>query len=137
MTATVYSLNASSNQSGTLLNHQNTSGGNERVIINYIRMKKQTAVNGYMELLFGPTNDLCNLKITYCTAFGKHVACSYDMYNNNGHNGHKFQSHSGSGANEELNAPTEIMLADQEYFQITWYGPNFIQGCNIVVIPEA
>ena len=100
-------------------------------------MKKQTAVNGYMNLLFGPTSDLCNLKITYCTAFGKHVACSYDMYNNNGHNGHKFQSHSGSGANEELNAPTEIMLADQEYFQITWYGQSFIQGCNIVVIPEA
>ena len=80
MAATVYSLNASSNQSGTLLNHQNTSGGNQRVIINYIRMAKQTSTNGYMNILFGPSGDLSDLKISYCTAFGKHVACSYVGY---------------------------------------------------------
>ena len=99
-------------------------------------MTKQTSTNGYINLKFGPIADLCDLKITMCTAFGKHVAFAGDMYNNNAHNGQNFQSHSGVGANEEINAPTEIMLADQEYFQITWYGPNFIKGCNIVVIPE-
>ena len=136
MASTVYNLKSDASQSGQLFSHQHTSGGNQRVIINYVRMHKSTSTNGYMNILFGPSGNLCDLKITTCTAFGKHVAYSGDMYNNNSHNGQNFQSHSGVGANEEINAPTEIMLADQEYFQITWYGPNFIKGCNIVVIPE-
>ena len=46
MATTVYNLKSDASQSGQLLSHQNTSGGNERVIINYMKMDNNSS-NSY------------------------------------------------------------------------------------------
>ena len=135
MASTVYNLKSDASQSGQLLSHQNTSGGNERVIINYIRMKESSPVNGYITIQFGTSGDLCNVQVNTCTAFGKHVAYIGDSQNP-GTSGHNYQGHGGANADHLTNAPTEIMLADNQYFIIDWYGPNYVDACNIVVISE-
>ena len=136
MAVTAYNLKSTSSSSGTLLNHQNTSGGVERVIINYIRTKDSSLANGYMNMQFGPSSDLINLQIAYSRAFGKNVAYIGEHTSSLVFQGQGWQGHSGVASNELTSAPTEIMLADQEYFKITWYGSYYIYGCNIVVIPE-
>ena len=137
MAVTVYNRKSDSSSSGTLINHQNTSGGAERVIINYLRLKDTTAQNGYIKFQFGPSSDLIDIQISWTTAFGKNVAYASQFYNSASYNDHHWQSNQGQGAGDINNAPTEIMLADQEYFKIYWQNKaNLIEACNIVVIPE-
>ena len=141
MAATVYNLNnVGGSSTGTLLNHQNTSGGNQRVIINYIKMDNNSS-NSYIQIHFGstssgPNNNDCACKVEFCTAFGKNVAYATQFYNSESYNDHHWQGHSGATGGEDRNAPTEIMIANNEYFKITWVGSNSVQACNIVVIPE-
>ena len=141
MAATVYNLNSVGGaSSGTLLNHQNTSGGNQRVIINYMRLDNNSA-NSYINIQFGstssgPNNNLCDCKVTYCQSFGKNAAYANQYYNSVAYDGENWQGHSGAAGGEERNAPTEIMLANNEYFKITWTGSDCVKACNIVVIPE-
>tara|TARA_B100000131_G_scaffold244345_1_gene237054 strand:- start:475 stop:882 length:408 start_codon:yes stop_codon:yes gene_type:complete len=135
MSATVYNLKSDASQSGQLLGHQNTSGGNQRVIINYVRMKEMSSVNGYLTIQFGTAGDLCSLQVNSCTAFGKHVAYLGDKQST-GTSGHNLQGFGGADADHLTNAPTEIMLAENQYFIINWYGPNYVDACNIVVLPE-
>ena len=134
MAATVYNLKADGSQSGTLVSHQNTSGGNERVIINYMRMYEASSQNGYINIKFGTTGNLCDCKLIDCTAFGKNVGFIGDSQA--GVASQNMQGHGNANADELTNAPTEIMLADNQYFIIEWYGPNFVRACNIVVLPE-
>tara|TARA_B100000214_G_C23600430_1_gene460443 strand:+ start:119 stop:529 length:411 start_codon:yes stop_codon:yes gene_type:complete len=134
MAATVYNLKSDASQSGQLLSHQNTSGQVERVIISYVRMREQTSQNGYINIKFGPNNDLIDCKLITCSAFGKNVGYIGDSQA--GVSGQNMQGYGNASADELINAPTEIFLADQEYFKIDWYGPNYVLACNIVVVAE-
>ena len=140
MAVTVYSLkNTNNDSSGTLLDHQNTSGGVERVIINYIRMKSVNP-SPILTFHFGPSDALIEVDIQYVSAFGKNVAYATQMYQSLSHNDHNWQGTQGTTAGETHNAPTELMIADQEYFKITWEGNNnspLVKACNIVIIPES
>ena len=140
MAATVYNLNCVGGaSSGTLLNHQTTSGGNQRVIINFIRLKND-AGNAYIDIHFGSSssgpNGINDCKVAYCSAFGKNVAYATQLNNSQSFNDQNWQGHSGATATTDRNAPTEIMLANNEYFKILWTGSDCVIASNIVVIPE-
>tara|TARA_X000000368_G_scaffold128387_1_gene100920 strand:- start:297 stop:719 length:423 start_codon:yes stop_codon:yes gene_type:complete len=140
MAATVYNLNCVGGaSSGTLLNHQNTSGGNQRVIINFIRLKND-AGNAYIDIHFGSSssgpNGINDCKVAYCNSFGKNVAYATQLSNSQSFNDQNWQGHSGGTATTDRNAPTEIMLANNEYFKILWTGSDCVIASNIVVIPE-
>ena len=134
MASIVYNLRSDGSQSGTLVSHQNNSRANQRVIINYIRMREASSQNGYINIKFGTSGNLCDCKLIDCTAFGKNVGFIGDSQA--GVASQNMQGHGNANADELTNAPTEIMLSENQYFIIEWYGPDYVQACNIVVLQE-
>ena len=116
MASIVYNLRSDGSQSGTLVSHQNNSSANQRVIINYIRMREASSQNGYINIKFGTSGNLCDCKLIDCTAFGKNVGFIGDSQA--GVASQNMQGHGNANADELTNAPTEIMLSENQYFII-------------------
>ena len=129
--------NPSGAQSQTLVNHTNSSGGVERVIISFIRTYSNTAVNGYFNIKWGNASDLIDLKVIHHISSGKNLAAGPYGYNTDTYNiAQNYQGHSGGGGGDEGNLPTEIYIADGEKFMLTSYGESHVKGYSILVIPE-
>ena len=125
-------------QTQTLINHTNSSGGVERVIISFIRTMSSTEVNGYFKIKWGNASDLIDLKIIYHTASGKNTALGATGYNTAVYqNSANYMGHTGGGGGDEGNLPTEIYIANGEKFMLTCYDPGHVKGYSIVVIPES
>lgn len=129
--------NPSGAQSQTLVNHTNSSGGVERVIISFIRTYSNTAVNGYFNIKWGNASDLIDLKVIHHISSGKNLAAGPYGYNTDTYNiAQNYQGHSGGGGGDEGNLPTELYIADGEKFMLTSYGESHVKGYSILVIPE-
>ena len=142
MAVTVYNLKSTSSASGWLLNHQNTSGAAERVIINYIKTTGGNVSAGLMQFYWGPSatdtlSDFLTIQVDAVNSFGKNIAYVGNVSQSVMFQGQNLELGSVGWQSQNRSAPTEIMLADQEYFKIYWGSKaNFITACNIVVIPE-
>ena len=129
--------NTSGAQSQTLVNHTNSSGGVERVIISFIRTSPDSVVNGYFNIKWGNASDLIDLQVTYHISSGKNLAAGPYGYNNDTYNiAQNYQGHSGGGGGDNGNLPTEVYIANGEKFVLTCYGAGHVRGYSIVVIPE-
>tara|TARA_E500000331_G_scaffold86704_1_gene82321 strand:+ start:114 stop:539 length:426 start_codon:yes stop_codon:yes gene_type:complete len=129
--------NTSGAQTQTLVNHTNTSGGVERVIISFIRTHSHSAVNGYFNIKWGNASDLIDLKVIHHISSGKNLAAGPYGYNTDTYNiAQNYQGHSGGGGGDEGNLPTELYIADGEKFMLTSYGESHVKGYSILVIPE-
>ena len=129
--------NPSGAQSQTLVNHTNSSGGVERVIISYIRTHSSTSVNGYFNIKWGNASDLVDLQVTYHVSSGKNLAAGPYGYNNATYNiAQNYQGHTGGGGGDTGNLPTELYIANGEKFMLTSYGESHVKGYSILVIPE-
>ena len=130
--------NPSGAQSQTLVNHTNSSGGVERVIISFIRTYSNTSVNGYFNIKWGNASDLIDLKVIHHISSGKNLAAGPYGYNTDTYNiAQNYQGHSGGGGGDEGNLPTEIYIANGEKFMLTCYDNAHVKGYSIVVIPES
>ena len=129
--------NTGGSQIQTLVNHTNSSGGVERVIISFIRTYSNTAVNGYFNIKWGNASDLIDLKVIHHISSGKNLAAGPYGYNTDTYNiAQNYQGHSGGGGGDEGNLPTELYIADGEKFMLTSYGESHVKGYSILVIPE-
>ena len=129
--------NTSGAQTQTLVNHTNTSGGVERVIISFIRTHSHSAVNGYFNIKWGNASDLIDLKVIHHISSGKNLAAGPYGYNTDTYNiAQNYQGHTGGGGGDEGNLPTELYIADGEKFMLTSYGESHVKGYSILVIPE-
>ncbi len=139
MALTAYNGKSSSSggQSQTLIDHTNSSGGVERIIISFIRTSPDSAVNGYFNIKWGNASDLVDMKVTYHISSGKNLAAGPYGYNNNTYNiAQNYQGHSGGGGGDNGNLPTEVYIANGEKFVLTCYGASHVRGYSILVIPE-
>tara|TARA_B100001113_G_C20993852_1_gene571773 strand:- start:368 stop:793 length:426 start_codon:yes stop_codon:yes gene_type:complete len=139
MALTAYNGKSSSGggQTQTLIDHTNTSGGVERIIISFIRTSPSSAVNGYFNVKWGNAGNLVDMKVTYSIAVGKNLAAGPYGYNNATYNiAQNYQGHSGGGGGDNGNLPTEVYIANGEKFVLTCYGQTHVQGYSILVIPE-
>ena len=139
MALTAY--NGKSNPSGvdnqTLVNHTNSSGGVERIIISFIRTHDSTPVNGYFNIKWGNASDLVDLQINYHVSSGKNYAGGATGYNTAVYqNTGNYMGHTGGGGGTTGNLPTELYIANGEKFMLTSYGSNHMKGYSILVIPE-
>ena len=124
-------------QTQTLIDHTNTSGVVQRVIISYIRTSPSTSVNGYMNIKWGNASDLIDVKVTESTAVGKNLAASPHNYSSVPYSpAQNFQGAGFAGGGNTSNCPTEVYIAEGEKFIITCYGPNHVLGYSILVITE-
>ena len=129
--------NPSGAQSQTLVNHTNSSGGVERVIISFIRTHSNTTVNGYFNIKWGNASDLIDLQVTYHISSGKNFAGGATGYNTAVYqNAGNYMGHTGGGGGVTGNLPTELYIADGEKFMLTSYGQSHMKGYSILVIPE-
>ena len=129
--------NPSGAQSQTLVNHTNSSGGVERIIISFIRTHDSSPVNGYFNVKWGNASDLIDLQVTYHVASGKNTALGATGYNTAVYqNSGNYMGHTGGGGGENGNLPTELYIADGEKFMLTSYGSSHMKAYSILVIPE-
>tara|TARA_Y100001970_G_scaffold97854_1_gene123072 strand:- start:18 stop:443 length:426 start_codon:yes stop_codon:yes gene_type:complete len=130
--------NPSGAQSQTLIDHTNSSGGVERVLISYIRTSPSTSVNGYMNVRWGNASDLIDVKVTESTAVGKNLAASAYNYSGDVYNpAQNYQGAGFAGGGTLSNCPTEVYIANGEKFELSCYGQNHILAYSILVIPES
>tara|TARA_B100001029_G_scaffold132266_1_gene111138 strand:+ start:2687 stop:3112 length:426 start_codon:yes stop_codon:yes gene_type:complete len=139
MALTAY--NGKSDPSGvdnqTLVNHTNSSGGVERIIISFIRTHDHSPVNGYFNIKWGNASDLINIQVTYHISSGKNTALGATGYNTAVYqNSGNYMGHTGGGGGENGNLPTELYIADGEKFMLTSYGSSHMKAYSILVIPE-
>ena len=128
---------------GNSFTHTNSSGGNERVVINYIYAGNESGMASYpITVKFGTSGENGNghsgdmetyFQIGKYTSFGKSVSWA-NSSNNYGGGQNSFTS---SGSATE--GPCEIYLADGHHFKIE--SNSNLQNNNqaryqIVVIPE-
>ena len=124
-------------QTQTLVNHTNSSGGVERVIISFIRTHSNTTVNGYFNIKWGNASDLIDLQVTYHVASGKNAALGATAYNSAVYqNTGNYMGHTGGGGGDTGNLPTELYIANGEKFMLTSYNPDHVKGYSILVISE-
>ena len=129
--------NTSGAQTQTLVNHTNTSGGVERVIISFIRTHDHTPTNGYFNIKWGNASDLIDLQVTYHISSGKNFAGGATGYNTAVYqNAGNYMGHTGGGGGDNGNLPTELYIADGEKFMLTCYDNAHVKGYSILVIPE-
>lgn len=129
--------NISGAQTQTLVNHTNTSGGVERVIISFIRTHDHTPTNGYFNIKWGNASDLIDLQVTYHISSGKNFAGGATGYNTAVYqNAGNYMGHTGGGGGDNGNLPTELYIADGEKFMLTCYDNAHVKGYSILVIPE-
>ena len=129
--------NPGGGQTQTLIDHTNTSGVVERVIISYIRTSPSQSQNGYMNIQWGNASDLIDLQVTYHISSGKNPALGATGYNTAVYqNAGNYMGHTGGGGGVTGNLPTELYIADGEKFMLTSYGQSHVKGYSILVIPE-
>ena len=139
MALTAY--NGKSDPSGvdnqTLVNHTNSSGGVERIIISYIKTHDHTPANGYFTIKWGNASDLISIQINYHLASGKNFAGGATGYNTAVYqNAGNYMGHTGGGGGENGNLPTELYNANGEKFMLSSYGSSHMKAYSILVIPE-
>ena len=130
--------NTGGSQIQTLVNHTNSSGGVERVIISFIRTHDSSPANGYFNIQWGNASDLIDLQVTYHISSGKNPALGATGYNTAVYqNAGNYMGHTGGGGGVTGNLPTELYIANGEKFMLTSYGESHVKGYSIVVIPES
>ena len=123
---------------GSSVTYTNSTGGNVRVVINYLYVGNDSGGGGGMTIEFGTSgnaNTKTSFGITKYTSFGKSVSWSSPSSNSNspasGQN-----AYTGGGATA---GPTEVYLKNGDFFQITGYSgyPSSSEfKYQYLVIPE-
>ena len=137
MAATVY------NGNGTL-QHTNSSGGNQRVLVYWLCAENNTNVANHPTYISYGSLSLPILNGTCRVHYGLNMAHSgYTSSNSNSQYGSNHMAFHGShdevepdGRQNEPPIPLEGYISDGQNFSITCNTPSQIKGWNVVVIDE-
>ena len=105
---------------GSSVTYNNSTGGNVRVVINYLYVGNDSGGGGGMTIEFGTSGDVntkTSFQLTKYTSFGKSLGWAAPSSNSN-------STHSGQNAYTGGSAtagPTEVYLKNGDFFQITGY----------------
>ena len=106
------------------VSYTNSTGQNVRLVINYLQVSSVTTLTiPGVSIPFGTNGGVYGKTLAYRTSNAANL-------------GHASMA-SGSGANSMTGIPLEVALANGDTFSINASTSEWIEGYNIIIIPEA
>ena len=124
---------------GSSVTYNNSTGGNVRVVINYLYCGNDSGAGGGMTVEFGTSGDVntkTSFGLTKYTSFGKSLGWSQP---GSGSNTNAAGENAISQGSNSIAGPTEVYLKNGDFFQISTYNgyPSSSEfKYQYLVIPE-
>ena len=144
MTATIYNGRGPIGVTGdqTIVHHTNSSGGNERITINYVRFRDGSGGDRSAWFDWGDFSNSVGygtVEIRQVAAFGKYFGFAHTTGGSNGWGFGNYVMPRGNGDTDRMDFPTDLFIAngDEFKFRVTYSDTNrWLEAYSIMVIPE-